>query len=575
MIFLRFLLRILREQKIKLVIVVILMTAVALMESVIVVLLVPLMSVVIGKGGVLPGTLGNLGEIIENALGFFHIGLSLLTVLVMINAAFIVQGLLRLLSLSFQGKLLANYAFSLIHKLFKSYLSSSWSFFIHNRTGHLVNVLSSERQRAVLAFQSACEVLSAFLIAVFYIAVLLLVSWPITLGGVILCSVISLGLKKFMERPFSYGINISSANSDLQAYAFDKLSAAKLLKSSATENLAVNHMDAIARRMVHFSYLTWMNSGQIQGIYRPLIIATLSLIVFFAITYLHANFAAILLFAFVFMRLVPYFSSFQQSYQQTLLNIPALQAIDKAIESSENMAETKTGKQIKGFNNSIVFDNVSFAYKDGVSVLKNINLEIKKNESIAIIGESGIGKTTLVDLLLGLFSPIVGQILIDGIPLGEYSLESWRRLIGYISQDVFLFHDTIETNLKWMAPEASSKEVEAAARGAYAHEFVTAMPNGYNTLVGDRGVKLSGGQRQRLALARIILQDPDIFILDEATSALDAESEKKFREAIEKITSSKTVIVISHRSSMLSNVDRIYMLKNGNIAEVGKQDDII
>jgi len=364
----------LREQKLRLISLVALMTIVALMECMVLALLAPLMTVVMEGQVKLPGVLGNLGIIIENVLRFFHLKLSLLTVLVMINVALAIQGLLRLLMLRLEGKMLTDYEFFLIHKLFNSYLSSSWGFFIQNRAGHLINVLSTERGRAVLAFQSACEVLAAFLIAVFYIGISILVSWPITLGGVILCSVISLGLKKFMERPYSYGIDISNINSELQAYAFDKLAAAKLLKSSATEKEAVNHMDVLAKRKVRLSFLSWTNSGLIQSIYRPLIMLVLSLIIYFAIASLHANFATILLFAFIFTRLAPYFSSLQQSYQQALLNIPALQEVDKTIELSKNMMEIKTGKEISGLNSSIIFDDVTFAYKDCVSVLKNINL---------------------------------------------------------------------------------------------------------------------------------------------------------------------------------------------------------
>jgi ABC-type multidrug transport system fused ATPase/permease subunit len=146
-------------------------------------------------------------------------------------------------------------------------------------------------------------------------------------------------------------------------------------------------------------------------------------------------------------------------------------------------------------------------------------------------------------------------------------------LIGHISQDIFLFHDSIEANLRWMAPEATREQVEAAARAAYAHEFIMGMPQGYDAVIGDRGVKLSGGQRQRLILARMILQEPRIIILDEATSALDAESEAKVQEAIEQITTDKTVIVIAHRSSLLRNVDRVCMLEDGRITEVDTGDE--
>ncbi len=572
MLFLKFLYRMLREQKLRLIVVVALMGLVALMEGVTVALLVPLMNVVMGEAGLLTGVLGNIVKLIENVLHFFNLELSLVVVLSLIVVVFVLQGLFRLLMMHFQAKMLTRYEFSLIHKIFDSYFSSSWGFFVRSRAGQLVNTLSLETNRATVAFRNICELLAAFLIVTFYIILSMLISWQLALGGIVLCFAASLILKKFMERAHSYGIGTSEANNELQAYAFDKLAAAKLLKSSATEKIAVANLDTIAERRVHLRYLSWMNSALIPSIYQPLAMAFLALIIFFALVYLQVNFAVILLFTYIFFRLTPYFSSLQLYYQQTLLYIPAVEEIDRAIELAGSMAEVKRDKEIKGLGKAIVFDDVGFAYQDDVFVLKSVNLKIKKGESVAVVGESGVGKTTFVDLLLGLFIPTKGRILIDNVPLSDYDLASWRKLIGHISQDIFLFHDTIEANLKWMAPGASAEQVKAAARAAHAHEFIMLMPKGYEAVVGDRGVKLSGGQRQRLALARMILQNPEVVILDEATSALDAESEAKFQEAIEKITGDKTVVIISHRQSMLRDVDRVYMLEAGSITEVDKSD---
>lgn len=444
---------------------------------------------------------------------------------------------------------------------------------MRSRVGQLGNILSVETNRALNAFQGVCQFLTSLLIAAFYIVLSMLLSWEITLGGIVLCAAASLVLKKSMDRAHSYGIETTNANNELQAYAFDKLTAAKLLKSSATEKRAVDNMDTIANRRMRLRYLSMMNAAIIPSFYQPLVIIGLAVVIFFALVQLQLNFATVLLFAYIFFRLTPYFSSLQLGYQQTLIHIPAVEEIDKTIELARSMVEVKDGKEIRDLRKAIVFDNVGFAYQNDILVLKNINLEIKKGESVAIVGESGIGKTTLVDLLLGLFTPTTGQISIDGVPLRDYDLASWRKLVGHISQDIFLFHDTVEANLRWMAPEASKKQVEAAARAAYAHEFIMGMPKGYDAVIGDRGVRLSGGQRQRLVLARMILQEPEIIILDEATSALDAESEARVQEAIEQITTDKTVIVIAHRSSLLRNVDRVYMLEDGRITEVGEQDE--
>ena len=571
MIFARFLCRMMREQKLRLIIVVAFMGIVALLEGATVALLVPLMKIIMGEQGVLPGILGDVGMLIENVLTFLHIELSLVVALSLLVVAFIVQGIFRLLMWHLQSKMLANYEYSLIHRLFDSYLASSWGFFVHSKTGQLVNMLSVETQRALVAFQSVCQFLASSLVAIFYITISLLASWEITLGGVVLCLVAVVALKKFPKRAFSYGGDITKTNSEFQSYAVDKLSAAKLLKSSATEKNAVDSMDAITQHKVYLTYLSWMNSALVPSFYPPLVIAVFCLIIYVAITQLQINFAIILVFTYIFFRLNPFFSILQLTYQQALLNIPALQEIDRSIELARSMAETKGSKQIDELKEGIVFDNVGFAYQGGVTILKNINLEIKRGESIAIVGESGVGKTTIIDLLLGLLTPTEGQIMIDGIPLADYNLASWRKLVGHISQDVFLFHDTVGVNLKWLVPSVSQEQVEASAKIAYAHEFIINMDNGYDSIIGDRGVRLSGGQRQRLALARIILQNPDIIIMDEATSALDADSEVKIQEALVRITPDKTVVISSHSTSMLKDVDHVYLLESGNIVEVVKE----
>ena len=565
--FLVYLFRVLREHKLKMLTVVSLMALVALIEGVTVALLVPLMSVVMTDVA-LTGVLGTFVNFTEQLLKNFHLAFSLSTVLVMIVIAFAIQGLLRLTMWHFQAKMLTGYESGLVHKLFSSYLESSWSFFLKSRAGELVNTLSIETSRASLAFQSCCEILSAFSIMVFYGVLSLIVSWQITLAGLALSLAASLVLHKFMARAHLYGVRTTNINSDLQAYVYDKITAAKMLKSSATEANAITSLDRIAEQRANLKYTSWMNSALVPSLYQPIVMAILALIIFISLTRLGISFAMILLFTYIFFRLTPYFSSIQLSYQQALQFIPAAEEIDRTIKSAQTMSESKGKLNIMEFKSSISFDHVTFAYEGRPPVLSDVSLKIVKGETIAIIGESGVGKSTIVDLLLGLFAPDEGKILIDGQPLSELNLTDWRKLTGYVSQDVFLFNDTVEANLKWMAPGAKQEQIEEAAKTAYAHEFIVKMPDGYRSIIGDRGVKLSGGQRQRLALARMILMNPQIILLDEATSALDSESEMKIQQSIEKISAQRTVVIISHRSTLLKNVQRVFTLESGKIREM-------
>jgi ATP-binding cassette subfamily C protein len=570
MVFLKYLYRVIREQSYRLGFVALLMAAIALLESVTVALLVPLMNVVTGAGPSLSGTFGSVGTVVDSAFKFLHLNLTLVSVLGVIIVIFIVQGGFRLTMWHFEAKMLTRYEASLVNRLFQGYFNSSWNFFVQSRAGQLVNTLSLETGRATVALQGVCDVISGFFIALFYAIISLLLSWQITLIGLFLAVLASLILKRFMGKAYSYGAETTLLNNELQAYAIDRLAAAKLLKSSATEKGVVDKMSSIVSRKIHMRYLSIMNAALVPSIYQPLVITMLALVVFAAMTYFHTSLATILIFVYIFFRLSPYFSSLQTAFQSTLSYMPAVIEIDNALEIAKKSAEKKGGLDIKDFQRDIVFENVSFSYPDGKEVLKDANLQIKKGEAVAIIGESGMGKTTIVDLLLGLFAPQKGHILIDGAPLDTIDLIKWRELVGYISQDVFLFHDTIETNLKWLAPQSTKEQIEAAAQASYAHEFITDMPEGYRSIVGDRGVKLSGGQRQRLALARVMLRDAPILILDEATSALDSESEEKIRTAIDQYSANKTILVISHRSTILQEVDRVYLLANGTINEIKK-----
>jgi subfamily B ATP-binding cassette protein MsbA len=224
---------------------------------------------------------------------------------------------------------------------------------------------------------------------------------------------------------------------------------------------------------------------------------------------------------------------------------------------------------------SIAFKDVSFSYEPGVPVLQGISFSIRAGEMVAFVGSTGAGKSTLLDLVPRFYDVTSGSITIDGLDVRDATLDSLRRQISIVSQEVLLFHDTIANNIRYGRPDASMEEVTEAARSAYAHDFITAQPRGYASLVGDRGTLLSGGQRQRIAIARAILANPSILILDEAASALDAESELYVQEAIEKLRAGRTILVSAHRLSTIREADRIYVLEGGAILESGTREELM
>ena len=226
------------------------------------------------------------------------------------------------------------------------------------------------------------------------------------------------------------------------------------------------------------------------------------------------------------------------------------------------------------FNQEIRFDNVSFTYEKE-PVLKNINLTIKKGETVALVGSSGAGKSTLADLVPRFYDPTDGQITIDGVPVSEININSLRDLMGIVTQESILFNDSVAKNIAFAKPNAREEDIVQAAKIANAHQFITELDEGYQTSIGERGGKLSGGQRQRISIARAIMKNPPILILDEATSALDTESEKLVQEALTNLMKNRTSLVIAHRLSTIQHADKIVVMDKGRIVEQGTHQELI
>jgi len=224
---------------------------------------------------------------------------------------------------------------------------------------------------------------------------------------------------------------------------------------------------------------------------------------------------------------------------------------------------------------NITFDNVSFAYADGRPVIRNLSLSVAAGETVAFVGATGAGKTTIASLLLRFYEPQSGRILLDGCDIREFTQESLRRQIGLVQQDVFLFGDSVRYNIAYAKPDATVDEVQTAAKAAAADEFIRKLPAGYDTEVGERGVKLSGGQKQRIAIARAFLKNPPVMVFDEATSALDTKTEKQIQKSLDKLAESRTTLIIAHRLSTIINADRIVVLHNGEIAEIGTHKELM
>ena len=284
-----------------------------------------------------------------------------------------------------------------------------------------------------------------------------------------------------------------------------------------------------------------------------------------------ANFIAYIV---VFSQIISPAKSFSQGFYSLQKGMASAERIFEVLDAEEVIVEKPNAKPLPDFNESIVYDNVSFHYNEN-DVLKNINVTIPKGKIIALVGESGGGKSTFVDLLPRFYDVSKGSIKIDGTDIRDFKICDVRGLMGIVSQESILFNDTVFNNIAFGLEHATREDVIAAAKIANAHDFIMEMENGYETLIGDRGMNLSGGQRQRISIARAVLKNPPILILDEATSSLDTESERLVQEALSKVMTNRTSIVIAHRLSTIQNADEILVLVKGQIVERGKHNELI
>ena len=285
-----------------------------------------------------------------------------------------------------------------------------------------------------------------------------------------------------------------------------------------------------------------------------------------------SDFIAFLLYVNLFMKPLLRLTVFTEMYQR---GMAGFQRFYEIMELQPEIIDQEDAIICPKISGAIEFDNLVFGYSDNNQVIKGFKLKIKPGQTVAFVGETGAGKTTIASLLLRFYEPLSGRILIDGIDIRRYKQQDLRRNIGIVQQDVFLFSDSVTHNIAYGRPEASQEEIKKAAELAAADRFIQNLPDKYATEIGERGVKLSGGQKQRLAIARVFLKNPPIVILDEATSSLDNKTEKLIQESLDRLAENRTTLIIAHRMSTIKNADQIIVLDNGEVAEVGTHDTLM
>jgi ATP-binding cassette, subfamily C, bacterial len=508
------------------------------------------------------------GRFIGTLLDFAGLAPSLSVMLGLIVAGITAKSALLMLAMKQAGYTIAHVTSDLRLKQLKALLAAKWDYFVSQPTGHLANAISTEALRASTAYHHAILLISTIIQVGVYSVVALWVSWRLTLGSLVIALLILFILKGFIKISREAGGRQTELMKALVGRLTDMLQGIKPIKAMAREDHIQVLLESETEDIKKAQQRHVLASEFLKAFQEPCLVIMIAVGIYYVLTYGHQSFAIILVMIFLFNKLLNRVYLAQSCFQELSMNESALWSLLASIEHTQRERETDPGTQkpVK-INKGIYLDSLKFSYGKKV-VLNNASLVIPAGQIVVIVGHSGTGKTTVADLIAGLFRPQTGTIYIDDTPLDQLNLRSWRHLLGYVPQEMFLFHDTIYKNISLGDHTLSRPDAEAALRLAGAWNFVSGLQSGLDTVIGERGSKLSGGQRQRLALARALVRKPKLLILDEATTALDPETERAICQTLEQLKGDMTILAISHQPAIMEIADKIYDLSSGVIKEL-------
>ena len=550
-----------------------LMVIVALGEGLTMTLLLPILSALGVENSDSGGVIQSFVEQIFTVIGVSE---SVTGTLVLIIIAFALQASLFILQTWWVATLQRRYGAYWQKQLFGAFMRAGWSFVAQHKMGEMTNVITQETLRLSGVFMVIASTSTTLIVMLVYLIVSLFLSWQITLALLGLAIFLFVAIKGVSRRTFIIGGRISRLNSEQMVLLSEFIGGAKLIKATATEDRAVRDVDELTEALrVNHTWATFL-PGLTKGVFEFGSLAALCAILVFGHLYLNIPAGHMILILALFIRLLPRFNLLQQNVQLLNTYLPAYIEVNRMYNEASQKAEMayiesddtpSPSGTLHVFVQSAGFQNVR--------ILKNVELDIPNKGFIGIVGESGAGKSTLVHLLLSLCELYEGDVRIGEASIKSISPTHWRKSIGYVPQETILFHRSVRENIAWANEQANDEDIVSAAMKARAHEFIMDLPDGYETVIGDHGLRLSGGQRQRLGIARALVTKPRFLLFDEATSALDSASEQGVLATLEVLRKELCIISVAHRLATVRNADRIVVMDAGAVIETGSWNELI
>ena len=513
-------------------------------------------------------------SVLRGAFDLFRVPLNLASLLVGVLMLIVLAQLLVYLRTSETARLATRYTAQLQVRTFRSFLGAKMAFLQRAERGNLVNTLTMEANQAADSILAFVDFSARAMTVGVYVALLVLISLNISLLGLGLVLLGTVLVQFQIAHARRLGRMLVDMRDRYQGFVVERMEGMRQVKLSAMESaeeaVFQEHAEGLARGLHHRS----ASRAKIRLIMEPVIVGGGLLVVYLSVEVLNASLVELALFLYVLIRLGPEAMAMNTLYHSMSTTVASLESVASGMRRSEEDTVLSGVRPFDKVEREIRVEGVSYEYEAGHPVLRKVSFSLQRGELTAIIGPSGVGKSSLLDLLVRLADPTEGHILIDTVDLKEFDLTSLRRRTGVVSQDVVLFTETVMANLRYGHPEATDAEVYEAARKANAFEFVTGLPQGFDTVLGHRGLTISGGERQRLSMARALVGNPVILILDEVTNNLDAESSRLIRESIQVAAKETTVVMSTHDFSLIGMADKIVVMEEGQIMEEGHPDQL-